>query len=56
MRALTEIEQYVIEQVKQKRISASVSQDKLSTMMGLNEKFVTKVENPNRKIQYKSSE
>jgi transcriptional regulator with XRE-family HTH domain len=52
MRALTEIEQYVIEQVKQKRISASVSQDKLSTMMGLNEKFVTKVENPNRIEKY----
>jgi len=52
MRALTEIEQYVIEQVKKRRTSKGISQDKLSVMMGLNEKFVTKVENPNRIEKY----
>jgi len=52
MCALTEIEQYVIERVKEHRISKGLSQDKLSVMMGLNEKFVTKVENPNRIEKY----
>jgi len=52
MCALTEIEQYVIERVKERRISKGLSQDKLSVMMGLNEKFVTKVENPNRIEKY----
>lgn len=52
MRALTEIEQYVIERVKEQRTSKGISQDKLSVLMGLNEKFVTKVENPNRIEKY----
>lgn len=52
MPALTEIEQYVIERVKEKRTSKGIAQDKLSVMMGLNEKFVTKVENPNRIEKY----
>lgn len=52
MRALTEIEQHVIERVKEIRVSKGFSQDKLSVLMGLNEKFVTKVENPNRAEKY----
>ncbi|PTQ92436.1 Cro/C1-type helix-turn-helix DNA-binding protein [Mucilaginibacter yixingensis] len=52
MRELTHIEQYVIEQVKLKRISKNISQDKLSIMMGLNEKFVSKVETTNRAEKY----
>ena len=52
MRALTEIEQYVIDRVKLERTERGISQDKLSVMMGLNEKFVSKVENPNRLEKY----
>jgi len=52
MPELTEIEQYVIQQVKNRRLILNISQDKLSVMMGLSEKFVTKVENPKRAEKY----
>jgi len=48
----SEIEQYVILKVKEKRISKGLSQDKLSILMGLNEKFVSKVESPKRAEKY----
>ncbi len=43
---VTAIEQFVIEKVKAKRIQMKVSGESLSKSMGLNEKFVTRVENP----------
>jgi transcriptional regulator with XRE-family HTH domain len=52
MRKLTPIEQFIIERVKQIRLAKGISQDKLSTMMGLNEKFISKVETPNRAEKY----
>ena len=52
MAAVTPLELYVIQKVKKERLLRSISQDKLSLLMGLSKKFVSKVENINRTEKY----
>lgn len=49
---LTRIEQFVIDKVKDKRIQMKISGESLSKSIGLNEKFVAKVENPSYPDKY----
>ncbi|PTT00720.1 XRE family transcriptional regulator, partial [Pedobacter sp. HMWF019] len=48
MAIITEIEQFVIDKVREMRIARKIGQEKLSLDMGLAPKFVGNVESPNR--------
>jgi len=52
MAELTDIEQYVIDRVKEKRIEAGLTQAVLSVAMELNPKFVGNVERPKTDDKY----
>jgi transcriptional regulator with XRE-family HTH domain len=47
-----EIEKYVIEQVKQRRIQQNLSQAALAQLMDVSEGFIGNVENPNYPEKY----
>lgn len=48
----TEIENYIIEKVKEKRIALGMSQIALSQKLNMSDSFVGHVENPNRRAKY----
>ena len=52
MHAHTPIELFVIQRVKEERLKRSMSQDTLSSLIGLSKKVVSKAENPNRAEKY----
>ena len=52
MRKLTEIEQYVVDRVREKRIQSGLTQAVLSVAMELNPKFVGNVERANTDDKY----
>jgi transcriptional regulator with XRE-family HTH domain len=49
---MTKIEQYVIDQVREKRKEAGLSQIELSQKLGMSDSFVSHVETPNRRAKY----
>jgi transcriptional regulator with XRE-family HTH domain len=52
MAEITEIEKFIIEKVKEIRNDKKISQQKLSSMIGLSEGFIGNVENENRPEKY----
>lgn len=49
---ITEIEKYLIEQVKKKRIEKGLSQLDLSQAMGYSDSFIAHVEAPSKRAKY----
>jgi ribosome-binding protein aMBF1 (putative translation factor) len=49
---VTEIEQYIIERVKEKRLERGISQLDLSQRLEMNETFIAHVESPKRRAKY----
>ena len=49
---MTKIEQYVIDQVREKRKEAGISQIELSQKLNMSDGFVSHVETPNRRAKY----
>jgi len=52
MAEITEIEKFIIEKVKGIRNDRKISQQKLSSLIGLSEGFIGNVENGNRPEKY----
>lgn len=52
MAMISEIEQFVIDKVREIRLSKKIGQEKLSLEMGLAAKFVGNVESPKRPEKY----
>lgn len=49
---MTKIEQYIIDQVRKRRVEAGLSQIELSQKLGMSDSFVSHVETPNRRAKY----
>ena len=49
---ISDIEQYVIDKVKEIRVAKGISQRELAYMMDLSQGFVAKVENPKLRAKY----
>lgn len=49
---ISEIELYIIEKVKEKRIDSGLSQLALSQKLEMNDSFVSHVESPKRRAKY----
>ncbi len=49
---MTKIEQYVIDQVREKRKEAGLSQIELSQKLNMSDSFVSHVETPSRRAKY----
>jgi ribosome-binding protein aMBF1 (putative translation factor) len=52
IQAMTKIEQYVIDRVREKRKEAGLSQIELSQKLNMSDSFVSHVETPNRRAKY----
>lgn len=52
MAVITEIEQYVIDKVREFRLNLNYGQEKLSREMGLSEKFIGNVESTKTRDKY----
>ena len=46
------IEQYVIDKVKEKRLKMNISQAELARLMDVSEGFIGNIENPNYRAKY----
>jgi transcriptional regulator with XRE-family HTH domain len=51
-KAHTEIEQFIIDTVRQKRIEKNMSQRDLANLIGLSASFIGDIENPNLRAKY----
>jgi len=49
---MTKIEQYIIDQVREKRKEVGLSQIELSQKLGMSDSFVSHVETPSRRAKY----
>jgi len=49
---MTKIEQYIIDQVREKRKGLELSQAELSQKLNMSDSFVSHVETPNRRAKY----
>ena len=49
---ITEIEQYIIDRVKEMRLERGISQLELSQKLEMNETFIAHVESPKRRAKY----
>jgi len=49
---ISEIEKFVIEKVKEKRIAAKISQASLARLLDVSEGFIGNIENPNYRDKY----
>ena len=49
---MTKIEQYIIDQVREKRKEMGLSQIELSQRLNMSDSFVSHVETPNRRAKY----
>lgn len=49
---MTKVEQYIIDQVREKRKEVGLSQIELSQKLGMSDSFVSHVETPSRRAKY----
>jgi transcriptional regulator with XRE-family HTH domain len=52
---MTKIEQYIIDQVREKRKKFGLSQIELSQRLSMSDSFVSHVETPNRRAKYNAN-
>jgi len=52
MAEISDIEKYVIEKVKEKRVAAKISQAALAQLLDVSEGFIGNIENPNYRDKY----